>query len=107
MATAYVDAGATATDDADGDLTDQVIVDNPVDTAVVGTYTVTYNVRDSSGNAAIPVTRTVTVGVNDPVGGGGGGAVGSWLLGFLIVLAGILRARGGSRRSGSSSRMPD
>ena len=104
----YVDAGATATDDVDGDLTDQVVVDNPVDTAVVGTYTVTYSVRDSSGNAATPVTRTVTVGVNTPVGGGGGGsgAVGPWLISFLILLAGIVRTQRGSRRSRSFSRMP-
>ena len=32
-----------------------------MNTAVAGGYTVTYNVVDSSGNAATPVTRTVTV----------------------------------------------
>ncbi len=40
----YTDAGATATDSVDGDLTTRIRVDNPVNTAVVGTYTVTYNV---------------------------------------------------------------
>ena len=57
----YADAGATALDLCDGDLTSQIQVVNPVDTAVPGTYTVTYNVSDASGNAATEITRTVTV----------------------------------------------
>ena len=32
-----------------------------VDTQTVGSYTVTYNVSDASGNAATEVTRTVNV----------------------------------------------
>lgn len=59
--TEYIDAGATALDDVDGDLTSAIVVGNPVDTSVVGTYTVTYNVSDAGGNAAAEVTRTVTV----------------------------------------------
>ena len=57
----YVDIGATATDDTDGDLTSSIVTSNPVDTSVIGAYTVTYNVDDSSGNAASQVTRTVNV----------------------------------------------
>jgi hypothetical protein len=34
---------------------------NPVNTAVLGAYTVTYNVSDASANAAVQVTRTVNV----------------------------------------------
>ena len=34
---------------------------NPVNTSVLGTYTVTYDVTDSSGNEAVQVTRTVIV----------------------------------------------
>ena len=34
---------------------------NPVDTDVVGQYTVTYNVSDANSNAAVEVTRTVNV----------------------------------------------
>jgi len=55
----YVDAGATAADACDGVLTVQV--DNPVNTAVTGDYTVTYTVCDNAGNCAAPVTRLVTV----------------------------------------------
>ncbi len=57
----YTDAGATAADGCAGDLTGSIVVDNPVNTAVAGTYTITYSVSDPSGNAAAPITRTVTV----------------------------------------------
>ena len=57
----YTDAGATASDNYDGDITANITVENPVDTAVVGTYTVTYNVSDAAGNAAVEVFREVVV----------------------------------------------
>ena len=57
----YSDAGATATDDEDGDITSRIVVTNPVNTTLLGTYTITYAVTDLSGNAATPVTRTVNV----------------------------------------------
>ena len=57
----YTDSGATAADNYDGDLTSSIAIVNNVDTSTVGTYTVTYNVSDTSGNAAVPVTRTVNV----------------------------------------------
>lgn len=49
---AFVDPGATATDDVDGDLTDAIVVTGDVDTSVAGTYTVTYTVSDAAGNEA-------------------------------------------------------
>ena len=58
---AYADAGATASDDLDGDITASVITVNTVDTSVPGSYVVTYDVTDSSGNPALQVTRTVNV----------------------------------------------
>ena len=57
----YTDAGATAIDDIDGDITSNIVTVSNVDTAIVGTYTVSYNVSDASGNAALEVTRTVNV----------------------------------------------
>ncbi len=71
--TPYTDAGATANDNIDGNITGSIVTVNPVDTntivfhpaqepgQIVGTYTVTYNVSDSSGNPATQVTRTVNV----------------------------------------------
>lgn len=60
--TPYVDPGATATDDIDGDLTASIVADSStVDVDTEGAYTVTYNVVDSAGNAATQVTRTVNV----------------------------------------------
>ena len=57
----YTDAGATAHDKIDGDLTAFIEVKNPVDTSKPGTYTVTYDVVDKSGNDAAEVIRTVQV----------------------------------------------
>ena len=57
----YTDAGATATDTYDGDITSSIVTVSTVNTAIVGVYTVSYNVSDASGNAAAEVTRTVNV----------------------------------------------
>ncbi len=59
--TTYSDAGATSSDNYDGDLTANINVTTNVDTSVVGTYWVKYNVTDANGNAAVEVTRTVNV----------------------------------------------
>ncbi len=57
---AYEDAGATATDDVDGDITANIQTTNTVDTTAIGMYTVTYSVSDQAGNSAQAV-RTVNV----------------------------------------------
>src|SRR3989344_2566831 len=57
----YIDAGATALDNYDGDITVNIITVNPVNTNIIGTYLVTYDVMDSSGNPATQITRTVNV----------------------------------------------
>ncbi len=56
----YVDAGATATDDIDGSVP-VIVGGDTVDTSTPGTYVITYDAVDSSGNAAVQVTRTVNV----------------------------------------------
>lgn len=57
----YVDAGATAFDNVDGDVSADIQIDSSgVDTTRPGTYTVFLSVSDSSGNVA-EVTRTVDV----------------------------------------------
>ena len=57
----YSDAGATATDNVDGNITSSIVTVNPVNVNTAGTYTVTYNVSDAASNAATQVTRSVTV----------------------------------------------
>ena len=53
---------ATAFDNADGDITANIIVGgDTVNTAVLGSYVITYNVQDSSSNSATQVTRTINV----------------------------------------------
>ncbi|MGV2939614.1 immunoglobulin-like domain-containing protein [Mesobacillus sp. LC4] len=53
-------AGVRATDNADGDLTEDIQINGEVDTKVKGTYRLTYTVTDNSGNSE-SVTRTVHV----------------------------------------------
>ena len=61
LGSTYTDAGATAADNIDGDITANIVTVNSVDVNTVGTYTVTYNVSDAAGNAATQVTRTVNI----------------------------------------------
>lgn len=56
----YVELGATATDNVDGDLTSQIQIVGVVDTNAVGTYTITYSVSDAVGNNA-STSRSVIV----------------------------------------------
>jgi hypothetical protein len=63
----YVDAGATALDNIDGDLSHKVVVDNPVSSVVPGEFTITYTVTDNAGNSA-STTRSVTVGLTQGSG---------------------------------------
>jgi hypothetical protein len=58
----YEELGATAYDNVDGDITDDIVIDSSkVDTNSEGNYSVTYNVVDQAGNSAIEVTRIVIV----------------------------------------------
>jgi hypothetical protein len=82
---AYVDLGADAEDNIDGDISNQIVVTNNVNTSLVGAYTVTYNVTDFAGNNAPPVSRTVNVTPAAGTGGGGGGGVGPWMLVLLLL----------------------
>ena len=62
LGTDYSELGATATDNTDGDITNNIVIDaSNVDVDTVGDYTVTYNVSDAAGNPADEVTRTVTI----------------------------------------------
>jgi subtilisin-like proprotein convertase family protein len=61
--TPFSDQGATANDNRDGNISANVIASGNVNTAVIGSYTQSYNVSDAAGNAAVTVTRTVYVTV--------------------------------------------
>lgn len=60
VGTNYSDSGATALDDVDGNLSAFIITTTNLNTQVVGTYYVRYNVSDNNGNSA-EVERTVHV----------------------------------------------
>ena len=75
----FEEPGYTASDNLDGDLTDNVEVKGSVDNAVPGVYTLRYVVRDSYGNERT-VKRTVTIRRADgtvPGSEGSGGSGGS------------------------------
>ena len=56
----YSDAGFTASDECDGDITNKVVVKGSVNTKKPGTYTIVYRVADSSGNVT-EAKRVITV----------------------------------------------
>ena len=56
----YVELGAQAIDNMDGDITDRVVMSGFIDTKKIGKYTLIYTVSDLAGNIA-QVERTVTV----------------------------------------------
>jgi hypothetical protein len=59
---AYVELGATATDNSDGDITSNIVIDTSnINLSSLGTYVVSYNVSDSEGNSASAITREVEV----------------------------------------------
>lgn len=68
-----VDPGVNATDNAEGNLTGNVLVSGNVDVFAPGTYTRTYTLTDASGNIAAPRTRNVVVLNNCPSTGEGEG----------------------------------
>ncbi len=60
--TVYNDPGAYAQDIEDGDISGLIVIGgDTIDYDNPGTYTITYNVTDSSGLAARQVTRKVTI----------------------------------------------
>jgi alpha-tubulin suppressor-like RCC1 family protein len=63
----YTELGDSAYDDKDGIITSKVAIDtSKVKLAQIGTYSVTYSVKDSAGNVDT-ITRTVQINGNAPV----------------------------------------
>ena len=59
--TPYTDAGATAVNHLNEDISINIVIDNNVEIETRGSYSITYNVSDNNGTPAVEVTRTVTV----------------------------------------------
>jgi PKD repeat protein len=64
VGSSYTDAGATAFDASEGDITSRMTTVNDLDVNLTGIYNYEYNVTDLSGNIAETKVRTVIV-VND------------------------------------------
>mgnify|MGYP001588358975 FL=1 len=61
LGSVYLDAGATALDAVDGNLTSSIVLGGTfINTATIGAYTITYTATDLSGNTAT-ATRAVNV----------------------------------------------
>ena len=106
----YIDAGATAVDIVDGNLTSNITTGGTfVNTNAAGTFTITYDVSDAAGNKATQLTRTVIVTAvassqaptNTDATGSGGGCLtpvsneqNIWVLPmFGLMFSGILLVR--------------
>ena len=83
----YADARATATDDVNGDITNDIVITGVPSKDVggindgnytPGTYTIKYNVSDAAGNAADEVTRTLRIA-----------SIGTAAVGELLDVAGV------------------
>ncbi len=57
----YAEVNYKASDATEGDLTSKVIVTTDLDCTVPGIYSFDFNLKDASGNSAIPKRRTVIV----------------------------------------------
>lgn len=92
LGSTYTDPGATVTDNSGGNITNSIVKTGTVNPNTVGTYTITYNATDDSGNAATSIVRTVTVqrvisveyliiagGAGGGYDGGGGGGAGGYI----------------------------
>ncbi len=67
LGNSYAELGANATDNIDGNITANIIIDfSAVNTNATGSYPVMYDVSDYSGNSAITETREVLVIQSNP-----------------------------------------
>ena len=66
----YKEQGAKATDNCDGDLTNDIRTEGSVDSSKIGNYTITYKIEDKSGNVS-EIKREVKV-IARPISSGSG-----------------------------------
>ncbi len=62
VGSSYIELGASAYDNYDGDISASILIDaSSLNTTILGSYIISYNVTDLSGNEADEVTREVSV----------------------------------------------
>ena len=61
----YIEEGASASDDIDGNITKNILISGSVNSARIGTYVVRYNVKDSAGNSAKEERRIIHIIENE------------------------------------------
>ena len=65
----YIEPGYTAKDKYDGDISSSVVIKGKVNTKRAGTYTLTYNATDKSGNTASAIREVVVTKTPKNTGG--------------------------------------
>ena len=63
----YVDSGATAWDNVDGDLTDEIVAIDSVNNTVSGIYRIHYYVSDKAGNPANSIRYIYVFNIEDTI----------------------------------------
>ncbi len=95
IGSSYIELGANASDNVDGDISGNIVIDAAlVNTSVAGSYSVSYNVTDAAGNMAIEGNRVVNViaspseeeSAEESISNitPGAGALGGWGLLFMV-----------------------
>ena len=67
VGTPFVDLGATALDNKEGDLTAAIVTTGNVDENLLGVYTITYSIQDNQGNASSKVCTVRVVDTQVPI----------------------------------------
>lgn len=62
----YADKGAKAVDNCDGDITSKITTSGKVDTSKLGTYKITYQATDSSGNKSTLERKVIVQNTTTP-----------------------------------------
>lgn len=66
----YIEKGASAIDNCDGNITEKIVISGAVDAKTAGTYTIKYFVTDNNGNGSETVRTVVVKEFIEPSGEG-------------------------------------
>lgn len=71
----YIELGAKATDNMDGDVTDKIVISGEINNQVLGTYEIKYSATDSSGNTGTQIRKVAVKEKPSPLSCGEKGVI--------------------------------
>lgn len=71
----YIELGATATDNMDGDVTDRIVITGDINNQTLGTYEVKYSATDNSGNTGTTIRKVSVKELPSPLSCGEKGVI--------------------------------